>query len=231
MNDETTTHVLQCRETEALAIWHRSITDLERWMISNLGHPELCELIILALQKWHNQERFPLTYDILEPQLKDAWTKQRRLGWTSFIEGYRAKEWRLCQHNYLHQIKSQRSSLLWTSRVQRKIWLIAWDMWEHRNNFLHNDGKTMHSIEMTALNEEIGLEWNTGIEQLPPKYAYLFHGTLQQRLEDKIKHKLMWIYSLWAARDNELHIGPQRTRNPDMVNLFARWKAKNSIDD
>lgn len=157
--------------------------------------------------------------------------KQRRIGWTSFIEGYWAKEWRLCQDQYLKQIKSQRSSILWMSRVQRRIWIIAWNLWEHRNRHLHNDGKTIHSVELTSLDAEIRTEWDMGLGQLPPKYSYLFNGSIQQRIEDTVKHKLMWINSLWAARDNEIHIGPIRTRNPDIVNLFDRWKSKNDIAD
>jgi hypothetical protein len=36
---------------------------------------------------------------------------------------------------------------------------------------------------------------DTGIGQLSPKYSYLFNGQLQQRLDDKTQHKLMWINS------------------------------------
>jgi hypothetical protein len=84
-SNETTAHILQCRETDALSLWQQSLQGLEQWMLSNYGHPEMIELIILALQKWHNQKRIPFTYNILEPHLKTAWTKQRRLGWTLFM--------------------------------------------------------------------------------------------------------------------------------------------------
>jgi hypothetical protein len=55
--------------------------------------------------------------------------------------------------------------------VQRRIWLIvAWNLWEHRNNFLHNGGTIIYTLEMTALDKEIQREWETG----RTKYAYLF---------------------------------------------------------
>jgi hypothetical protein len=73
-------------------------------------------------------------------------------------------------------------------------------MWDHRNQFLHNDGKTIHLIEMTALDDE----WRTSIGLLPPNYSHLFNGQLETRIDDKIQHKLMWIHSVWIARDNEL---------------------------
>jgi hypothetical protein len=63
-DNENTNHVLQCNHSEALTLWNTSLTSLEEWMLSNNGHPELVELIILGLTKWHNNEIFPLTYDI-----------------------------------------------------------------------------------------------------------------------------------------------------------------------
>jgi hypothetical protein len=91
--------------------------------------------------------------------------------------------------------------------------------------------KKIHLIEIMALNEEIRKEWRTGIRQLPPKYSYLFNGSLHQWLDDKIQHKLMWINSLWTARDNEIHISPLCICDSDIVNLYKRWKSKNDITD
>jgi hypothetical protein len=150
----------------------------------------------------------------------------------SFIEGFWANKWRICQEDqYLHHLRSQRSSFLWILRVQHRIWLIELNLWEHSNNFAHNDGKTIHLVEMTALDDELQKEWRIGIGQLPPNYSYLFNGQLMTRLDDKVQHKLMWIHSIWTARDNQLHIGPLRIYNSDSVNLYDRWKLKNDITD
>jgi hypothetical protein len=48
-DDKTIDHVLQCRQQSALDLWSKSIQDLERWMTTNQGHPEMIELIILGL--------------------------------------------------------------------------------------------------------------------------------------------------------------------------------------
>jgi hypothetical protein len=123
------------------------------------------------------------------------------------MEGYWSHRWRQCQHDYLLQLRSQKSSLLWISQVQRRIWLIAWGMWEHRNTKLHNEGETIHPHEMEALDQEINLEWDTGLDQLPPQYNHLFAGTKADRLSNNVTQKLMWLTSIWTARDNEIHIG------------------------
>jgi hypothetical protein len=229
-DNETVHHVLQCPNLEATQLWSTSLEKLEQWMTTNHGHPELVELIIMGMSKWHSQEFIPLEFNILEPTLQRAYSQQRRLGWASFIEGYWSKEWRKCQSEYLQRLKSQKSSLLWISRVQRKIWMIAWEMWEHRNTKLHNDGTTIHIYETDALNHEINQEWTTGIDQLPPKYAHLFTGTKEDRLNENIHQKLMWLTSIWTARDNEIHIGQMRRRHPSIVTIYDRWKKQHNIE-
>jgi hypothetical protein len=124
----------------------------------------------------------------------------------------------------------KKSSLLWISRVQRRIWLIAWNMWMHRNTLLHNNGKTIDSFEMPALDEEIQQEWDTGLDQLAVQHGYLFQGQVQHCLDDMVHHKLMWISSVWSARDNDIHIVSLCTQNEVIVNLYNRWQSKNSID-
>jgi hypothetical protein len=191
----------------------------------------MIELIILGLRRWHNDDPIPYSYDILEPTLLQAWRKQRCLGWKSFLEGFWALEWRLCQAQYLQFLNSQKSSTLWISRAQRRIWMIAWDMWSHRNKFLHNEGKTIHLFEMAALDDEIRNEWDASTGQLPSHFDHMSSGQLIHRLDDMIHHKLMWLFSVWSARDNEIHIGPLRTRNTTMTKLYDRWKSKNILEE
>jgi hypothetical protein len=199
-------------------------------MIQNHGHPELIELIILGLKKWWNNEYIPYEYDILDPTLHKAYRHQRRIGWNSFIEGYWAKEWHICQSQHLSQLNSQKSSLLWISRAQQQIWLIAWEMWDHRNNYLHNHGTTIHSYKMAALKSEIQQEWQTGINQSPPTYNHLFEGEINKRLSNTTNQQLMWLFSIWAAQDNEILIGQMCQRNPTILTIYDHWKGKNNND-
>jgi hypothetical protein len=227
-DNETVHHVLQCTHDEAKHIWNQSLENLETWMTNNHGHPELIELIILCLNKWHDQELIPYDYDILEPSLVQAYKQQRRLGWASFIEGYWSSYWRHCQSDYLKGLQSRKSSLLWISRVQRRIWLIAWELWEHRNSQLHNKGNTIHSYEMQELDIEIRNEWGSGLDQLPQTYTHLFDGSLENRITDNVHQKLMWLISVWTARDNEIHVGPMRQRSSTILTIYDRWKKKNN---
>jgi hypothetical protein len=69
--------MLQCPHHDTISVWTRSLKSLEQWMTRNQGHPELIELIILGLSKWHDQHIFPYDYDILEPTLIQAYKQQQ----------------------------------------------------------------------------------------------------------------------------------------------------------
>jgi hypothetical protein len=81
---------------------------------------------------------------------------------------------------------------------------------------------------MSALNSETQHEWQTGLDQLLPSYQYLFDGTIIKPLSDSINQKLMWLLSIWAARDNEIHIGTMRQRNSTILTIYDCWKRKNN---
>jgi hypothetical protein len=59
-----------------------------------------------------------------------------------------AKEWRYAQEKYLTRTKSFRFTRRWLSALIRKMWQIAWDLWEHRNGYLHNKGDNLISQEV-----------------------------------------------------------------------------------
>jgi hypothetical protein len=46
------------------------------------------------------------------------------------------------------QTKSFRSSQCWLSLLIWKMWQIAWDLWEHRNGYLHNKEDNLISQEV-----------------------------------------------------------------------------------
>lgn len=113
---------------------------------------------------------------------------------------------------------------MWISHVQRKIWIIVWDMWEHRNEHLHNNGTSIHLYEVNTLDDEIKNEWDTGLDQLPQQYLHLFEGPLNEQIINTVNQKLMRLASVWWARDNEIHVRPMRQRNMTIITIYDRWK-------
>ena len=48
------------------------------------------------------------------------------------------RDWSELQQQYYYAQSSRRSGKLWMSKVIRKLWKIAWQLWTHRNQALHD---------------------------------------------------------------------------------------------
>ena len=154
----------------------------------------------------------------------EAIQEQDRIGWQSFIEGFWTDKWRIYQQHHFDEIHSTRSSLLWISKLQRRIWQIAWSMWEQRNDMLHNQGSTIHQYDTELLDQEIRKEWAS--QNVPARYNYLFRGSLEDKLHSSTAQKQSWITNLWTAQ--EAHAIASDNRNDHVTKIFERWKARNS---
>jgi hypothetical protein len=136
---EDVEHIWHCQH-DTHVIWNKSMEKLNKWMTSNEMHPALRMLIIEGLDKW----RSGTGIQGMRPQwLNDLAERQAQCGWQNFFEGLLLQEWRVEVHAHLSQIKSKRSSKRWTSALIRKLWQVAWDLWEHHNGYLHDKENSM----------------------------------------------------------------------------------------
>ena len=112
---------------------------------------------------------------------------------------------------------------------QHRIWEIAWTIWNHRNQFLHQT-TTLHTMEIAALNKAISSEWNLDIDNLPRnRYTHLFCRNLPQRLNDTPHFKQLWLASIWSARDlinRHLNFHCPAGRNAIALKFHEWWKKK-----
>ena len=220
---EKVEHVLRCKAPSATAKWDEAVNNLETWMKENDGEPHMIDTICTSLKAWRTGLRLPYpTIDI--PQIvMEAMIDQDSIGWYNFTNGFISKKWRITQQAHMKDLRSMRSPDLWMTRLQRRIWEIAWQMWRHRNEFLHNDGTTIHFQETAAMNREIRNEYEIGGNDLPAKYQYLFHGDVEELIQRSIHLKQDWLRSVWVARDHHTPalVGP---RDGIAEGFYLRWK-------
>lgn len=169
-------------------------------MIRKKVEPNLSNTIAQSLHSW--KYYLPATQTLPSNNLLQmAIQQQNQIGWKQFIEGFWTSKWRECQQQHFDNINSPASSLLLLSKVQRRIWKIAWLMWEHRNHQLHEEMSSCPAVEQTAINDEVQNEWNLGLSMLPDRYRYLFSGTLDTKLQKSYHNKRIWLASVWLARE------------------------------
>ena len=160
------------------------------------------------------------------PQIvMEAMIDQDSIGWYNFTNGFISKKWRVIQKAHMKDIRSLKSPDLWMAKCQLRIWEIAWQMWQHRNDFLHNNGTTIHFQEVAATDQEIRNEYQMTCTGLPASYHHLFQTNIEDLINSPIFTKQEWLMSVWVARDH--HMPAQvRPRNEIAEAFYLRWKKK-----
>jgi hypothetical protein len=98
------------------------------------------------------------------------------------------------------------------------MWLVAWDLWEHRNGFLHDKDC---SILLAQLDSQIAEQFDIGAHSLDPDTKALFKHGLQSILAKPLEVKHQWIRRVRAARNNEALGNNDRFRSERQS--MARW--------
>ena len=160
---------------------------------------ELGQLIKHHTTAWIQQRSSD--YTPTNPILQQALREQQEIGWSQFIEGFWTKKLLQSQTQHHHDNKIIKSPKLLISQLQRKVWHIAWRMWEHRNLFLHDTNYSFHPQEIKAIDTDIKSEWERGLDALPQQYVTLFNGTLERKLGIPHRDKLKWLATIWALRE------------------------------
>jgi hypothetical protein len=149
---EDASHVWICSGCNSAEIWEKSLEDLEQWMSSVSTDPDIQDAILQHLKSWRagNTTHINTAHD-----LQDLIQMQEQMGWQSFFEGWIPAGWEEAQQAYYSLIRSHRMGRRWTVCLIKKLWNIAWDLWEHRNSILHQQDNCLSSSELAVLNQKI----------------------------------------------------------------------------
>lgn len=69
--------------------------------------------------------------------IRDAMKDQEKIGWTNFFLGRWSPKWQAIQAKHYERISSKKSPRRWATAVIHRLFLVAWDLWQHRNDQLH----------------------------------------------------------------------------------------------
>jgi hypothetical protein len=212
---ETVEHMWKCQQDTA-DLWESAIKSVQRWMTENHTHPEMVRVIVQCLNQWRfNNNSKPTTYI---PWLQELIDKQTRCGWRNFFEGLILKDWREAMTLHLAKIRSTKSSKRWLTALIRKLWQVAWDLWEHRNGFLHE--KDNNLIEQ-QVNGQIQQQFNLGYQDLDNQSQLLFTGGVKGIVHKPLETRQQWLRRVQVARRQALeHGGFTRERRG-----MAQWLA------
>lgn len=214
---EDVVHVWRCRhDTEKL--WKKALSDLQSWLENNGSHPEITNLIINKLSRWRLGNDLADSSSHHIPWLRELSQKQDSCGWRNFFEGFLLNDWYTIINHHFTRTRSRKSPRRWISALIRKLWLIAWDLWEHRNGFLHDKDQ---SILISQLDAQIAEQFEIGHTSLDVNTKSLFKQGLPFILKRPIDVKHQWLRRVCAARDNAA-LG-DNARFGTKRQIMARW--------
>ncbi len=80
---------------------------------------------------------------------------QNSIGWQQFFEGWISVSWKKAQQSCYSLIHSHHTGYRWITSLIKKLWNVAWNLWEHCNDILHNKDSIVTSIEHQHLNQRV----------------------------------------------------------------------------
>jgi hypothetical protein len=134
----------------------------------------ITEAIIQGLQGWRDGTEIVFNIRTTAGQLGIA---QSGLGWKHFFEGRVHKQWRQHMTRYYKEAGERRTGKRWTSALIRKMWDIAWDLWEHRNGILHDKH---HGYKNLTLVNKIKELWHHPSVHRIASIKHLISGTTEE---------------------------------------------------
>jgi hypothetical protein len=193
---ETTTHVWQCQHIGANAIWETAIDELRIWLASQRTNMAVTDTICSRLLAWRLGNNFPpLESHLLG--LPQALAAQDGIGWGAAFEGRWALKWIEIQDRHFANNSIRKTGLRWLTALIKKLWQIAWDLWEHRNK-IHQENLEAEEKEKNRVT--IRNEYGMGTIGLEGYDRCLFNKPLVDRLEAPLFQQNAWIRRVQAAR-------------------------------
>lgn len=155
-NEETHAHVITCQHPGAIALVNKWLDEMEIWLVRQRTHPDI-RYGVLSLLKAAFRSMEWVTPRTSEPEIRMAFQNQRRQGTEKVMFGWWAIGWAEAQNNYLLSIERRTTGRCWLSRLIKKQWEIAWDLWRHRMEVSHKPD----SFSVVHAHDQINIQIRT----------------------------------------------------------------------
>jgi hypothetical protein len=185
---ESAIHIYQCKSKEVQDTWDQEIKKFQEQLVEARTYPLIVEQLLLGMNQWRKGEK------VAEHELL---YRQTEIGWDGILEGCLSSKWMEWQETYLQNESIQRSSHKWAELVVRKIWKIAWAMWQHRNQKEHYNDNIK---ELNELRSKVDLEISKGTQQIRELEILFSNNTLEKVKQGDRGYMTAWLRNVTARR-------------------------------
>jgi hypothetical protein len=159
--------------------------------------PFIIERLTLGLQHWR---------EVRVMEYKDVLMQhQHKIGWDGVMDGCIGLCWKDQQESYIQQESITQNSNKWSELVVRKLWMIAWEMWQHRNQ---RENKDDSQRELETLLQEVKKENEIGTHNIRELNILFSNREIAKVLEGTQGYARTWLRNIkarrnWAAKQDE----------------------------
>ena len=200
--NETVHHVMVCRQDSASQCWMAGVGKLEVWLLGNELIPSLAQGVVHCLKQWREPDLADPPPHLSE-EAEELIESQKVIGWDKAFFGLISTQWKWSLNLELRKRGSRRTADGWISQFIRQLWELQLAMWQHRNHWLHEIEKGVHSREQRAIDAAIRFEFAIGRNGLSIQHEALFSGSATNVLQKNIDARKSWLASVWLGRDSE----------------------------
>ena len=219
--EETTVHLLKCQHEGATETWNTAMERNDTHMTEQQTCPDLQKEIMRNLQIWRDGVPRPKPAH-LPYRLQFALADQEKIGWHNFMLGRVAKRITEHQEGYYQRMDSKKTGLRWTVAIIHKMMATAWDMWDHRNAFLHGTSDDYHTRRETAkVDRLITKQFLKGKQKILRRHKHLFRSK-RRVMRLNLTDKRRWLDSVRGARRAWQHA---QTSTPNLEGMRRGMRA------
>jgi hypothetical protein len=196
-------HVIQCTHADASALRNTHLDDMAQHLDTAITEPDIkAGLVSLFLAvSSGNPWAPPNTSSAIVAQ---AFQDQLNVGTDHVLDGFLSPTWAHAQQDYLISLGRRTTGTQWMSRIIRRIWQIAWDLWIHRRQVLESTDAATLPTSHISLNMNIDLAFQTFLsipEPSPSLTRWFARGPLPLHKES-IDWKTRWLEMVTSAMND-----------------------------
>jgi hypothetical protein len=118
----------------------------------------------------------------------------------------------------------------WTVALIKKLWDIAWDLWEHRNGVLHEKDNAVSSAELHRLNRSVSDAFSRlQLLSLPANDWHLLSISLAKLLKKDQLYKETWLRNASMTLQDKCHSQWSRRHAQERLIHGMRIRMKNFL--
>jgi len=119
--------------------------------------------------------------------------EQEQIGKQYIWDGWLSMKWQLQQEQIWKQLQSHKSSHRWMAEIIKKLWNVAWNMWEQWNGALHESPQNRENILEKDVNNKIWQIYAVGPGQLAQVDIGKMKNPLEHQLSPLLATKQQWL--------------------------------------